>query len=225
MTKGTLKPKLHIGVNSQNCIIRVFDKGKGNSNERFPRLTEGLRKRSKDWKEILCSGEEIAWAQKTFIWKGTRGSTGRATEQLNRACSLARVWGFTGSLEEDQGHIYLKLVWTRMRDSISLSEFMMNRRPAPLRILKGPNGSSWINLKFLIFSSHTPRRVKCSLVQGHSWGWKVSWWGSVLHPTLLWMFHMRVHVMVVEQQSAYGWEHWFVKKHLAARKRVLAGMD
>ena len=137
MTKGTLKPKLHIGVNSQNCIIRVFDKGKGNSNERFLRLTEGLRKRSKDWKEILCSGEEIAWAQKTFIWKGTRGSTGRATEQLNRACSLARVWGFTGSLEEDQGHIYLKLVWTRMRDSISLSEFMMNRRPVPLRILKG----------------------------------------------------------------------------------------
>ena len=106
MTKGTLKPKLHIGVNSQNCIIRVFDKGKGNSNERFPRLTEGLRKRSKDWKEILCSGEEIAWAQKTFIWKGTRGSTGKATEQLNRACSLARVWGFTGSLEEDQGHIW-----------------------------------------------------------------------------------------------------------------------
>lgn len=94
MTKGTLKPKLHIGVNSQNCIIRVFDKGKGNSNERFLRLTEGLRKRSKDWKEILCSGEEIAWAQKTFIWKGTRGSTGRATEQLNRACSLARDMGF-----------------------------------------------------------------------------------------------------------------------------------
>ena len=136
------------------------------------------------------------------------------------------IWGFTGSLEEDQGHIYLKLVWTRMRDSISLSEFMMNRRPAPLRILKGPNGSSWINLKFLIFSFLTPRRrVKCSLVQGHSWGWKVSWWGSVLHPILLWMFHMRVHAMVVEQQSAYGWEHWFVKKHLAARKRVLAGMN
>ena len=39
MTKGTLKPKLHIGV---------FDRGKGNSNERFLRLPEGLRKRSKD---------------------------------------------------------------------------------------------------------------------------------------------------------------------------------
>ena len=134
------------------------------------------------------------------------------------------IWGFTGSLEEDQGHIwnwfeqeweiqlaYQNLWWT---EGLSLWEFW-----------RGPNGSSWINLKFLIFSSHTPRRVKCSLVQGHSWGWKVSWWGSVLHPILLWMFHMRVHAMVVEQQSAYGWEHWFVKKHLAARKRVLAGMD